>query len=124
MSISVVYSFVSLCRKRYWRVCYIIIYQQQDGLLMGAPTSPLIADIFMNDFETTVLTILNSKSPLLIIVLLWKIYVDDILCIWTGSERQQNNFLNPLNSLHIQLKFTIEIGNDTLVFFYLKFIYY
>lgn len=81
---------------------------------MGAPTSPLIADIFMNDLE---MNIFNSKSPLLNNVLLWKRYVDDIFCIWTGSERQLDTFLKFLNSLHSQIQFTIEIGNNATLNF-------
>jgi len=61
--------------------------------------------------------IFNSLSPLLKNVILWKRYVDDIFCIWNGTERQLNSFLTLLNSFNKQIQFTIEIGTNCSLYF-------
>lgn len=42
----------------------------------------------------------------------WYRYVDDIICLWKGTNRQLDNFLDYLNSLHRRIKFTVEIEKD------------
>lgn len=33
-----------------------------------------------------------------------------ILCIWSGTDRQLNTFLQLINSFHTQIRFTLQIG--------------
>lgn len=73
---------------------------------MGSSTSPLVADIFLNHVENK---IFNSSALLLKYVFFYKRYVDDIFCIWTGTKRQLQMFLNFLNKIHKNIKFTLEI---------------
>lgn len=84
-------------------------YTSENSLSMGSSLSPLLADIFMDNFEDT---IFNSNNSLLKHILYWKRYVDDILCLWTGTDRQINQFLNYINSLHNKIKFTLELEVD------------
>jgi hypothetical protein len=51
----------------------------------------------------------NHKSPFLKNIKFWYRYVDDILCLWTGTECQLNNFLNSLNT---KIQYTMEIERD------------
>lgn len=82
------------------------IFIQKEGLTMGSPLSPLVADIFMNSLETSVLT--QKQFP----IIYWYRYVDDIICCFNGSDRQLQNFLKHLNTLHPSIKFTIETEKD------------
>ena len=61
-------------------------FKQQDGLPMGSPLSPLLADIFMDNFESNLLN--NKKISLISNIKFWYRYVDDVLCFWCGTDRQ------------------------------------
>lgn len=76
-----------------------------DGLPMGSPLSPLLAEIFMNFFEQT---ILSSNNPYFRHVIFWYRYVDDILCLWNGTDRLLTSFLTWLNSQYPTINFTLE----------------
>ena len=47
-------------------------------------------------------------------------YRDDCFVLWIGSEDRLHQFFNFINTLDDKLKFTIEIGGDTLTFLDLK----
>ena len=46
--------------------------------------------------------------------LVWKCYIDDILCIWTGTRSELESFLDRLNKSHRTLKFTWSISNERI----------
>jgi hypothetical protein len=85
------------------------LFLQTEGLAMGSPLSPLLADIYMDNFEKELFA---SVSPLLKNVCAWFRYVDDILCVWTGSVRQLDNFFHFINSLDKCIQFTMEKEKD------------
>ena len=84
-------------------------YLQKDGLPMGSPLSPLFADIFMDNFETNLLA---SKNPIVNHVKFWYRYVDDIVCLFTGTNRHLELFLKHLNSIHPSIQFTMEVETN------------
>jgi len=85
---------------------------------MGSPISPLVADIFMNYLERK---IFESNNENLKYIKYWYRYVDDILCLWTGSMDQLNEFLIFINNIHKNIKFTLEIDmNHSINFLDLK----
>jgi hypothetical protein len=93
-------------------------FKQPNGLAMGSPLSPILADIYMDHFEKN---LFSSSSELTKNVLCWYRYVDDVFCVWGGSKRQLQLFLTRLNSLNKNLKFTIEVEeNNSLPFLDLK----
>lgn len=50
-------------------------------------------------------------------ILCWYRYVDDVFCIWTGSERQLNVFVNNiLNNIDDSINFTVEFGGQKINF--------
>ena len=78
------------------------IYKQIDGVSMGSPLGPIIANIFMNDFETKhmdKLTELGVKS--------WDRFVDDTFTI-INDKQNAESILNFLNEQHHTIKFTME----------------
>ena len=89
-------------------------YSQTQGVPMGSPLSPLLAEIFMNHFETQ---LLHSNHPLVKYVHTWYRYVDDVFCIWSGTQRQLNQFLNHINSLFPTIKFTLETEQENSINF-------
>ena len=80
---------------------------------MGSPLAPLVSEIFMNLFENN---IFNSDYNLTLYIEYWYKYVDDILCLWSGSLTQLNDFLAILNSQFPSIKFTIEVGGTNINF--------
>jgi hypothetical protein len=88
------------------------IYSSKEGLIMGNPLSPLLADIFMNDIEKSI-----HKHPLSNKFLYWYRYVDDIIACFTGTSRQLNTFVNNINTIHPNIKFTIELELDNAINF-------
>lgn len=92
------------------------IYICSEGLIMGNPLSPILAEIFMNNLEEII-----SNSPMFKNCLYWYRYVDDILVCYTGTDRQLKIFLEYINKLHKNIKFTIEMEqNKSICFLDLK----
>ncbi|XP_055856163.1 uncharacterized protein LOC129919329 [Episyrphus balteatus] len=90
-------------------------YLQIDGVAMGSPVAPIIADIWMQYFKMKAL----ETSPIKPVI--WKRYVDDTFCILNKND--VDTFLNHLNSVHSKIQFTMEIEeNNTLAFLDVKVI--
>ena len=85
------------------------LFKQIDGVAMGSPLGPTLANLFMAHIERNVLCVDNSP-------LLYVRYVDDIFCVFDTTRQDPAAFLNHINSLHPNLKFTCEIGQTTLPF--------
>ena len=79
-------------------------YQQTEGAAMGSLISPIVANLFMEDLE--VQAIRTSPTP----PSLWKRYVDDTFTIIKKEDR--SSFLQHLNSIHQNIKFTCEEVRD------------
>jgi len=76
------------------------IYKQTYGTPMGSPLSPVIADVVMQDLETTCLNRINFQLTF------YYRYVDDIVMA-TPSDKIDLIF-ETFNDYHDRLKFTIE----------------
>lgn len=84
-------------------------YKQVDGVAMGSPVSPVVADIFMEDFEEIAL----QTAP--IIPRFYKRYVDDTFTILPKDK--VTLFLNHLNAINSKIQFTMELEtNNSLAF--------
>ena len=77
------------------------VLQQTDGVAMGSPLAPLLANWFVCRQEEKVLSIQNITPKFYIR------YVDDIFAIF-DSERKCDNFYTKMNNVHPNLKYTIE----------------
>lgn len=72
-------------------------YEFSDGLPMGSPLAPLMAEVFMSKLEDE---IFSSEHPLTQHVAYWHRYVDDVLCLWTGPTTQLQDFLAFINGFY------------------------
>ena len=77
------------------------VLQQTDGVAMGSPLAPLLANWFVCRQEEKILTNKNIKPKFYIR------YVDDIFTIFE-SEMKCDNFFIKLNKIHPNLNYTIE----------------
>ena len=73
------------------------IYMQIEGLAMGSPASPVLANLWLQQFENY----FRNRN-----VKLFRRYVDDILCVVKKNELE--TILTEINCLHSSLKFTCE----------------
>ena len=75
-------------------------YKQVDGLAMGSPPAPHLANGWMSSFDKTIQG--NSK--------IYFRYMDDVLC--SIHRDCIDDHLKLINNLHTSLKFTCEIENN------------
>jgi hypothetical protein len=84
-------------------------YQQTQGAAMGSPVSPIVANLFMEEFEKEALK--TAKHPPTI----WLRYVDDTFVV--VQEQYVEEFTNHINARNKSIEFTIERPtNGTLPF--------
>nr|XP_060617816.1 uncharacterized protein LOC132767173 [Anolis sagrei ordinatus] len=81
-------------------------YEQKDGVAMGSPLSPVIANFYMEHFEEQALETATKKPTI------WFRYVDDTFTIWSHGEEELSRFLDHLNSIHPNIQFTMEKENE------------
>lgn len=84
-------------------------YCLRDGLGMGNPLSPYLAELFMSFFERLVF---NNSNPYRDKIFFWHRYVDDVISCWLGTPTELSDFLSWLNQLHININFTMEVESD------------
>ena len=86
-----------------------IMYRQIDGVAMGSPLGPVLANIFVGYYESKLFNKILKPT-------VYCRYVDDTFSFF-HKETEFQKFLNCLNSLHPSLKFTNEIEtNNSLPF--------
>ena len=86
-----------------------VIYRQINGVAMGSPLGPVLANVFMVELEKTLVPQLDGS------VALWYRYVDDTFTFIKVGEVE--NVLERLNSFHESIKFTYEKEKDGYISF-------
>ena len=76
-------------------------YQQKESAAMGSPVSAVVANLYMEFFETLALSSAIKKPRM------WKRYVDDTCCI--AEKDVENGLLEHLNSIRPSIKFSMEM---------------
>ena len=79
-------------------------YQQTHGAAMGSPVSPIVCNIYMEDFEDIALS--TAPNP----PFLWMRYVDDVIAV--SHEYFVDELFAHINSIDHHIQFTIEPEKD------------
>ena len=82
------------------------VYKQIDGVAMGSPLAPILANWFITSKENSQLKSDNKIKPLFYVR-----YVDDIFVLMKNNN-DLNNFYHEMNTLHPNLQFTLERSNN------------
>ncbi|XP_075923264.1 uncharacterized protein LOC142924610 [Petromyzon marinus] len=81
-------------------------YKQTEGTPMGSPLSPVVANVFMEKFETDAIQTATLRPTL------WKRYVDDTFVIWPHGQPALDQFRDHINSIHPAIRFSMEVEKD------------
>ena len=87
-------------------------YEQIDGVAMGSPLAPSLANMFLAHLEQKHFE--EKEKPSFFPTVYYR-YVDDTFCVF-DTEYDAAQFLQLVNSLHPNLNFTVEVGNKTMPF--------
>ena len=85
---------------------------------MGTKFAPTYATLVLGYLEEKLIKRLETtdKQFSLYVREQWKRYLDDCFILWTRSVEELHHFHNILNSLHSDIKFTIELNENKLPF--------
>ena len=86
---------------------------QKEGLAMGAPSSSILSEIFLQHTEHLHLPSLSQKHK----IINYFCYVDDILLICDSSQTNIQAILEDFNSIHPNLTFTGETEHENMLNF-------
>jgi hypothetical protein len=84
---------------------------QNDVLVMGAPSSGLISELFLQQTEHLHLAHLTTKLK----IIKYFCYVDDILLIFDSNHTDIQTVINDFNAIHPKLKFMAEIKTGNMI---------
>ena len=82
-------------------------YSQIFGVAMGSPLSPVLANLYMEYFESVLLPTLHVLPSL------WIRYVDDVFALWPHYPSLFPDFLSSLNNLAPSINFKVEWENSS-----------
>ena len=100
MSAKHIYCLLEFCLTNTYFSFQDKLYEQKEGPVMGSPINPIVANLFMEDFEIRAL----ATSPCT--TKLWKRFVDDTFTVIINTHKEA--FLKHLNSINSNIQFTSE----------------
>ena len=107
LEVDVIMNLVRLCNMfSYFFQFRGSFFEQVNGLSMGAPLSPLLANCFVENIETIALDSYFLKHKF------WGRYMDDIISVWNYGVEELKSFLEHLNFWGGDLKFTVKLEED------------
>ena len=84
------------------------IFLQKRSTAIGTRMAPAYANLFMHHLESQLLNLAPVKPYL------WLKYIDDIFMIWTAGEQSLLEFLQLINQLLDNIKFTWDWSKRTI----------
>ena len=87
------------------------LYKQIDGVAMGSPLGPTLANFFLAHIETKKVLDSNMCPPKF-----YSRFVNDCFAVFDNDISSKKNFLNLLNSQHKNIKFTTESAVQCISF--------
>ena len=87
-----------------WYTFNFQFYQQTDGVTMGDPASSTTADMYMQAYEGTAITMALHPPKV------WDRFADDVYSILKRTHLE--NFFHHINNHHQNIKFTMEKENN------------
>ena len=97
---------VEVCLRSTFFTFRKVFYEQVEGVAMGSPLSPIIANIYMESFEKAVIDSFPLKPKR------WKLCVDNTDVVWPHGKEELDRFLGHLNNQNDNIRFTMEIKNN------------
>jgi hypothetical protein len=89
------------------------LFQQKEGLAMGAPTSSILSEVYLQNLEhNSIFKIMMEQK-----IVAYFRYVDDILIVYDKDKTNISHMLDLFNNLHPKLKFTMELEEDMSINF-------
>lgn len=102
LPVSKIIALVRLCVSTNYFSFQNEFYRQKFGCAMGGNLSPVLANLYMEYFESVLLPQIKPVD------MIWHRYVDDIFSIWDDSWGSFDTFFQKLNSLVPSIKFKVE----------------
>ena len=102
LDVSTIADLTELCLRTTYFLYSDEFFEQKEGAAMGSPLSPVVANIFMEEFEIEALRAAVIRPKL------WLRYVDDTFVIWNHGDKQLKDFLSFLIGRHGNIEFTME----------------
>ena len=100
MKVEHVTSLLEFCLKTTYFQFQGRFYEQLHGAAMASPISPIVANLYMEDFGTKAIS--SAVHP----PSLWKRFVDDTFVVTESSRKEE--FLNHINNMDPHIQFTTE----------------
>ena len=100
MKVEHITSLLEFCLKTTYFQFQGRFYEQLHGAAMGSPISPIVANLYMEDFETKAIS--SAVHP----PSTWKRFVDDTFVVIESSRKEE--FLDHINNLDPNIQFTTE----------------
>ena len=100
MKVEHITSLLEFCLKTTYFQFQGRFYEQLHGAAMGSPISPIVANLYMEDFET------KAISSAVLPPSMWKRFVDDTFVVIESSRKEE--FVDHINNMDPHIQFTTE----------------